>query len=591
MRNNGTGRSIELNEIESNMNIDTPQNLVTDNIELNTFHEQTFQFMVSVAEQQSFIHDILLAHKVTDSGVPNRFGCRIQVQSTWNLDLLDSLLIDYHDRDVVEWLKYGFSVSRDDGAPLKPADKNHAGALAYPQHIQSYLETEIKLGATMGPFRIPPFIHRIGVSPLSSREKRNTLKRRIILDLSYPEFYSVNDGIDKNFYCGQPINLKYPTVDDMIKRIVEIPGKVLLWKRDLARAFRLVPLCPRDYSLISMRWNNLFYIDKFMPMGLVSAAYSCQKITNAITYIHRNMGYWSINYLDDFGSAEPQETAWDSYNAMGRLLKSVGATEAVEKAVPPTPRLEFLGNILDTDKYTVEVSEQRLHELMIELNNWLQITRFTKKRIQSLIGKLNFITNCVKAGRVFLNRLISEMKKCPEYGFRVVTKELLKDVQWWLKYLPTYNGVSMMWLLDNMPVDTLLATDACLIGGGAVCGNEYFHVKFPPQVLQNTSNIAQLELLVIVLALKVWAPSFTGMVVRISSDSLNSVRAVNNGKSNDEFMLQCIREIAWISAKNGFLFTVSTHFWFIKFFTRFTQQMVFWRQMHGTSLNHILRTS
>ena len=162
------------------------------------------------------VQDLLLAHKVIQSGIPNRFGCRIPVRSGFNINLLTEWLKDYHDREVVEWLEFGFSVSRDTNYPdPMPATINHSGANMFPEAIQDYLETEISLGATLGPFSIPPFISRIGVSPLNTRPKRDSVKRRVILDLCFPHGESVNDGIQKDQYCGQPIKLKYPTVDQM----------------------------------------------------------------------------------------------------------------------------------------------------------------------------------------------------------------------------------------------------------------------------------------------------------------------------------------------------------------------------------------
>ena len=126
------------------------------------------------------------------------------------------------------------------------------------------------------------------------------------MDLSFPLGRSVNDGINKNSYCGEEIRLTYPTIDTLAKRIYELSksGTVKIWKKDLLRAFRQIYLCPSQYSLIDYRWRNLLYFDKVVPMGLKLAAYICQRVTNAVVYVHRSFGYWSINYLDDFGSAE-----------------------------------------------------------------------------------------------------------------------------------------------------------------------------------------------------------------------------------------------------------------------------------------------
>ena len=128
-----------------------------------------------------------------------------------------------------------------------------------------------------------------------------------------------------------------------------------------------------------------------------------------LCFIHRSFGYWSINYLDDFGSAEYENDAWSSYFLMGRILKSLGVAESEEKSVEPTTRMEFLGNTTDSHSMTLEVSPQRKEELVELLRHWKGKKLFSKKQLQSLIGKLSFVTNCVRAGRIFLSRLIEQL--------------------------------------------------------------------------------------------------------------------------------------------------------------------------------------
>ena len=238
-----------------------------------------FQMYVDYDTQQSMVEDVILACKIIQSGVHNQFGCCIPVRSAWNLTQFEHLLTQAKlDCEVIEWLRYGFPVSwQENTVQLIPATTNHMGAMLFPQCIDAYFEKEIQLGATMGLFTIPPFLNRIGISPLSSHPKRETVQRRIILDLSFPFGNSVNDGIDKDYYCGQKVKLVYPSVDTLAERIVQLKqkhnGTVLLYKRDLSRYFRQVPLCPMDYSLIGMRWRNFLFFDKFMPMGLRSACF------------------------------------------------------------------------------------------------------------------------------------------------------------------------------------------------------------------------------------------------------------------------------------------------------------------------------
>ena len=506
---------------------------------------------------EGFLEDILLSHMVIQSGMPNRYGCRIQIKSSWNVQLMETLLNQhqYHDMEVTEWLKFGFPVSREEEFPDPwPNKVNHKGATMFPEAIEQYLEREISMGATMGPFTIPPFISRIGISPLSSRLKRDSTSRRIILDLSFPAGYSVNDGIDKHYYCGKPIKLVYPTIDTLVQRIVQLKNP-MVWKKDISRYFRIIPLCPGDYSLIGMRWNNLLYSDKFFPMGLVSAAYVAQRLSSAIVFLHHSMHYFSCNYLDDFGSAEEAENAWNSYQAMENLLSSLGVKEAKEKSVPPCHQMEFLGNTVDTIKRMLEVSPDRCQALYIleELQEWSDRKTCTKKQIQSLIGKLSFVTNCVRLGRVFLARMIDFMASIPQGKTVKVDEETRKDITWWKYFLPTFDGISMMWLQDTTTPGAIMATDVCLTGAGGVCGREYFHYKFTDKTLWDTSHISQREMLTICITVKMWYKKLTGKLIRIACDNDATVQVINRGRTKDQFMLQCLRELVSVSIKGSFM--------------------------------------
>ena len=147
-------------------NLDRPADVI---------HQQFFNFFVSEEELQSMMEDIMIAHKVIKSGIPNRWGCRIPVRSGWNIEKLNELLADYHHKEVVQWLQFGFPVSWDEDKKYPMlANTNHLGATLFQQYVDKYFEKEIRLGASIGPFRIPPFVDRIGISPISTRPKRDS---------------------------------------------------------------------------------------------------------------------------------------------------------------------------------------------------------------------------------------------------------------------------------------------------------------------------------------------------------------------------------------------------------------------------------
>ena len=351
--------------------------------------------------------DLQLHQEVLEKGYPNRWGAQIPVKTKWNLELLQALLVNYEDREVVEWLRYGWPTGRLPSLPEPViSGRNHKGATEYPDSLQKYVKKEASKGAIMGPYDNIPFQNRVGISPLSTRPKKDSPERQIILDLSFPIGHTVNDGIPKDNYLGFPAKLSFPKVDEFACRIYSLGQGCLMFKIDLSRYFRQLPLDPGDYSLIGYIIEGKVYFDKVLPMGMRSAPYIAQRVTNAIAYIHRQLEYFLLNYVDDFVGAEMKQKAWAAYNALSQLLEHLRVDTSPEKRVQPCTRLEFLGITFDSDTMTMEISEQKMKDITNEISVWLLKQVAKRKEVESLLGKLQFLAKCIRAGRIFMARLI-----------------------------------------------------------------------------------------------------------------------------------------------------------------------------------------
>ncbi|VDH90882.1 Hypothetical predicted protein [Mytilus galloprovincialis] len=108
------------------------------------------------------------------------------------------------------------------------------------------------------------------------------------------------------------------------------------------------------------------------------------------------MGYMVINYLDDFGGADTVDKADEAYIALGALLDSCGLEESKQKGVAPTTRMEFLGITVDTVKLTLEVTSDRVLEISLLVQAWLRKKKASLRELQSILGKLHFVSTCVR---------------------------------------------------------------------------------------------------------------------------------------------------------------------------------------------------
>lgn len=527
----------------------------TQNPQLSNLQKgQTFNALQYLNEREGINHyHIRLSWYVRSFGTFNRFGARVPVPTKINIDLLQQLLQGYEDMEVVEWLKFGWPTGRPLNCPeTKSLLINHKGANLFPQHIDNYFKTEISQGATIGPLVGVPWTERVAINPLNSRSKRGSSdNRRIILDLSFPRPGSVNDMIPKDTYLGNPYKLTYPTVDTMAQRVHELGPTCLIYRVDESRSFRQIPLDPFDYGLIGMYWKGLFFFDVNSPQGLRTGAMFCQRTTNAVRYIMNQMGYFLMNYLDDLHGCELPDRAWKSFEALLRVMRDIRRDIAHNKTTTPCQVVEVLGIWFDIVMQIIAVGPDRLSELMQLLEKWRFQTHATKKDMQRLIGKLQFVAKCIRPGRLFISRLLRWMTSLRDNEFRAIDRETRLDIKFWYDFLPRFNGVSILWHLEVETPDEELASDSCLTGCGAHSKSQFFHSTFPQFVLQETTNIAQRELLTICATIKTFAHTITGKKITFLCDNLASVQCVNSGRSKDPFMQRVLREIVFVSAINN----------------------------------------
>lgn len=227
--------------------------------------------------QDKFISD----HEIIfSSNMYNYEGVRIPLDTHLNIEFFKFMLSDYHDRDICALLEFGFPVGYDYKKHIHSASctvQNHKGAIQFSNDIDKYLRKEIEKKALLGPFHSNPFSHEIIISPLNSVPKKDTVERRVILDLSTHGGGGVNGGINKDLYLGEEVHLKYPNVDALVEIIKSKGPGCLCFKRDLSRAYRQINIDPHDVHLVGYRWRDHLYFDRVLSMGLCSAAQICQR--------------------------------------------------------------------------------------------------------------------------------------------------------------------------------------------------------------------------------------------------------------------------------------------------------------------------
>ena len=121
-------------------------------------------------------------------------------------------------------------------------------------------------------------------------------------------------------------------------------------------------------------------------MGSRLSAYCCQKFTNAISFIMFKLGIYILNYLDDLASAETHQNADFAFETMQAMLQKCGIEKAKNKACSPATSMTFIGVLFNTITMTIEITPERLQEIITILATWLDKSSASLKDVQSLLG-------------------------------------------------------------------------------------------------------------------------------------------------------------------------------------------------------------
>ncbi len=497
--------------------------------------------------------------RVAASGCHNYQQARVQLPSNLNLERWQELAEHHGDPMVAQYLRFGFPASYEGRQP-DPAAANHSSARLHPAHVEHYISKEVKEGAILGPFSDPPFAPWCQVNALLTRPKKDSDMRRVIMDLSWPHppLQSVNGGTPKETYMGEPFKLELPSPEDLCKHIREVGPGAYLYAADISRAYRQMPLCPRDWPLTCLKAEEGYYCDVSLPFGLRWAAACCQRATNLVARELQAAGSRVEVYIDDFAGAAPsKDQAQQDFLSMRALLLALGLAEAQHKASPPSQKMTWLGLEYNTLDMTMSIPPAKLKETLLLVRDWLARTSATKTQLKSILGKLFFVSQCSKPSRLFLNRMLATLRACPDQGQVLLGEEFKKDLNWFKSYLASTNGVFII-QKEEVRAPAHLYVDSSTAACGGFSGTEAYHHKFPQTLISRGLSICHLEAINAVAALKLWAPSLRGQLVHLHSDSATAVAIMQAGRGRNPFLQACARE-AWVIAAINDLTLVVTH--------------------------------
>ena len=459
-------------------------------------------------------------------------------------------LREHPDREWVEFLvtgvREGFRLGHDQSkVVLKERRGTMYEASQHREVIQEYLEKEVQgrriwkvsaEGVQCSPF---------GVIPKKGKPGR----WRLIVDLSAPEAHSVNDGIDRELS-----SVSYTSVEDVVRRVLELGEGARLAKADVRAAYRNVPVHPRDRWLLGMRWEGETFVDGTLPFGLRSAPLLFTALGDAIEWIATKRGaVWLRHYIDDFVAVGQSGT--DQCERTMAVFKEtclrLGMPLDENKEEGPSEVLTFLGIEIDSVRMEVRLPQEKLTEMRALLKRWRGMKSCKRRDLESLVGSLNHACRAVRPGRAFKRRL-QDLMTTVERGDRRVrlNVEARADIEWWHQFGLRWNGTSLMKavVVDEVPQEVMCSDASGSWGCGATWQGEWFQIQW--SALPGTSEwgIMPKEMLPIVVAAVVWGARWKRRAIRARCDNMSVVAAIQAGACKERWSMHLLRCLAFVEA-------------------------------------------
>lgn len=356
----------------------------------------------------SYSNHLTIYNKVRSTGLPNCMGARIPLHSTLNIDVWETLAKQAQLGSIfLDMLRYGFPLQFTGKLPPDSNPKNHSSATNYLSHVKQYIQKESVEGAMIGPLDEYPFSGPTYVSPMMTRPKNGSTKRRIIVDLSYPPGIGVNSKVTKGYIFGRKFDHFLPTIDQAISLAPDLNYQVAVAVVDIERAYRNFRSDPLDWPLLVVGLEGQYFVDMALPFGARVSSLYVQQLADFIVRTLRIRNIRSLMYLDDLYLILPRDSnAQSTFTEVLAIIRSLGLPINYGKLIAPSTQAVWLGVTFDFANNIISIPDRKVCDLLNIIRQYDACQNVTIKEAQSLIGRIAHVAKVVPAARIFLNSLL-----------------------------------------------------------------------------------------------------------------------------------------------------------------------------------------
>ena len=145
-----------------------------------------------------------------------------------------------------------------------------------------------------------------------------------------------------------------------------------------------------------------------------------------------------------------------------------------------------------------------------------------------------------------MSHILKALRDAPYTGKHHTTTELRNDIRWFLEYAARSNGLVLLKAPEKLT--WTIECDSSLKAGGAFSAKHYYSQPYPDRITQQHRNIAHLEAINLLVALKALTPTNPeNYKILINTDNSASQQVLSSGAGRDTVLTACTRE-SWLFA-------------------------------------------
>ena len=368
------------------------------------------------------------------------------------------------------------------------------------------------------------------ISPIFLRRKKNG-EHRMVLNL---------EKLNKH------IPYKHFKMENFEQAIRLINEGDFLASVDLRHAYYSVKIAEEQQCFLCFTWQGNIYQFTCLPNGISEGPRIFTKLLKPVFAALRERGFTITSFIDDTlicNSSLPG--CLTVINATIDTLSKLGFCINEDKSVlVPTKRIEYLGNIIDTETMNVTLPARRVDTILNSCKALMCKSTVKIREVARVTGLLVAATPAVELGKLHYRNLelakIAALRQLNGDFDQImrVTDDMKADLSWWI-----HNVSVQCRKIFRAGAEINLFTDASNTGWGGQLQHQTARGSWSSE--EKLMHINALELKAILFALQAFSRELCGKHVKVFCDNTTAVNYVNEMGGIKSQICNSISSLIW----------------------------------------------